>query len=336
MEDQHNSLIRLDDSAWLAGLRSAVGLWADATSRTESPRLSDLRRDKRRAVESFFTFVRKRPGDVEPDDVAEWRASLEERGLSPNSIYTRMSLLSSFYTWAMEHLPEGRAISNPVRVARMKRPRPYQSESTKSLSDEEVRSLVQTVQRRAASGDLIGKRDLALLLWYLLTGMRRSEVISLRGRDVEVKPDRLIVRGRVKGGTFVGREIRDPDLRTALIDYLHSARRLSVLRTNGPLWTRHDRAGRPGSPLTSHSFALNLKKYAHEAGLEHIHLHQTRHTFARIISEDTGSLFETQEALGHQSPSTTRVYVQRIAVKRDKHSRSVSARIKNSGDLDND
>ena len=71
----------------------------------------------------------------------------------------------------------------------------------------------------------------------------------------------------------------------------------------------------------------NLKRYAAAAGLDHIHLHRTRHTYARIVAEETGSLIETQDALGHESPKTTRVYVQRIAVKRDKHSQSVSKRL---------
>jgi site-specific recombinase XerC len=46
-----------------------------------------------------------------------------------------------------------------------------------------------------------------------------------------------------------------------------------------------------------------------------------------MVAEDTGSLAETQEALGHRNLATTRVYVQRIAVKRDKHSESISKRL---------
>jgi integrase len=36
-------------------------------------------------------------------------------------------------------------------------------------------------------------------------------------------------------------------------------------------------------------------------GLADIHLHQTRHTFARMAGEDAGSLIEVQEALGHKA-----------------------------------
>lgn len=89
----------------------------------------------------------------------------------------------------------------------------------------------------------------------------------------------------------------------------------------------HDRAGRAGAPLSSHSFSKNLKGYARAAGIEKIHIHQTRHTFARIVSEETGSIVETQDALGHKNLATTRVYIGRIAVKSDKHSRQVTARL---------
>ncbi len=61
-----------------------------------------------------------------------------------------------------------------------------------------------------------------------------------------------------------------------------------------------------------------------------MHLHQTRHTFARIVQDTTGSFNETQEALDHANLATTRVYVQRIAVKADKHSRNIAERMKGS------
>jgi site-specific recombinase XerD len=94
------------------------------------------------------------------------------------------------------------------------------------------------------------------------------------------------------------------------------------------LWTRHDRSGKSGEALTSHCFLKNLKKYAREAGVEDFHLHRTRHTFARIVSEVSGDITATHNALDHQGRSTTRVYVQRIAVKRDLYSEEVSKRWK--------
>jgi site-specific recombinase XerD len=141
------------------------------------------------------------------------------------------------------------------------------------------------------------------------------------------KEEVLIVRYRIKGGRYLMTELRDAAVRTALFDYLGACGRLEVLKSERPLWTRHDRAGRPGAPLTSHAFVKNLKRYAKDAGLDHIHNHMTRHTFARMINEETGSLMETQEALDHEDLATTRIYLESIAIKRDKFSERISKRI---------
>jgi integrase len=218
--------------------------------------------------------------------------------------------------------------TNPAAQARPRFPRPYQSESVKAWTDEEMNALLAVVKLLADSGSVVGKRDYVLLLFYLLTGLRRNEVISLRGKDLQSKNDKLIIGYKRKGGKFVGREVSDPTLLEALEDYLQSAKRMEVLRTGGPLWTRHDRAGSPGAQLSSRSFANNLKEYAAAAGIEYVHLHQTRHTYARIVAEETGSFVETQEALDHENAATTRVYVQRITVKADKHSSKIAARLK--------
>lgn len=56
--------------------------------------------------------------------------------------------------------------------------------------------------------------------------------------------------------------------------------------------------------LTSHAFVHNLKRYAAEAEIDHVHLHQTRYTFARIMTEERGSFIQTQDALEHRNLST--------------------------------
>lgn len=320
--------IALRGKAYEAALRNAVALWAEATTSPTSLRRDELAHDKREAANSFFSFIGKHPSEITPLDVTEWRRELEARNLKPATVYARFSRLSSFFEWAIRDPALGKVInSNPVRLARPRAPKAYQTESSKALDDAQLRTLVAVVRKRAAKGDIIAKRDLAILLFFLLTGMRRSEVVGLRGGDLERADGMLIVHNKVKGGDYIGREVRDPQVRVALFDYLEDCGRMSVLETNGPLWTRHDRAGKPGAQLTSHAFAHNLKRYAREAGIEKIHVHQTRHTFARMVAEDTGSITETQEALGHRNLSTTRVYVQRISVKRDKHSEQISKRL---------
>ena len=306
-------------------LESTVSLWASATT-GEGGRRQDLLRDKQRIVLSFFKYAEKLPGEVEPADVQGWLRELEARGLKPGTSYQHACLLASFYSWALRDAEVGQQVRrNPARMARPKAPKPYQTESVKTLSDEEVGALVAAVRRRARGGDVVGKRDYALLLLYLATGLRREEAISLRGKDVHLG-ETLILEYRAKGGDYRGREVREPQIKDALVDYLTASKRLHALKTDAPLWTRHDRAGKPGEALTSHCFVKNLKKYAKEAGVEGFHLHRTRHTFARIVSEFTGDITATQNALDHQNRATTKVYVQRIAVKKDLYSNEVSKR----------
>ncbi len=49
------------------------------------------------------------------------------------------------------------------------------------------------------------------------------------------------------------------------------------------------------------------------------------------LTVPTSSNTDTQDALGHRNAATTRVYVQRIAIKRDKHSRQITARLNTPG-----
>jgi integrase len=312
-----------------AALRNAASLWAEQNTRPDTLTRAEKLRDKVSAVTSFFDFAAKSPGEVMPDDVSRWRGEMESCGLKPATVYARVSRVSAFYRWLMNDPQLSHFIrTNPAAQARPRYPRPYQSESTKALTDAEMNSLLGVVRRLADGGSVVGKRDCALLLFYFLTGLRRSEVIGLRGKDLEFRDGTLIIRYRRKGGKFTAREVSDPAVMEALTEYLEASGRRDVLGSGRPLWTRHDRAGSPGAPLSSRALVENLKAYAKEAGLSHIHLHQTRHTYARIVAEETGSFIEAQEALDHENLATTRVYVQRITVKADRHGRKVAERIK--------
>lgn len=337
-----NSLQPQNDFGDLEIIRRAARLWAETSTDGSLARRHDLVRDKAGVITSFFAYCQIDPADVTTSDVRRWQMALETgevtgKGLAPASIYIRTSHLSSFYRWAMAHTPLGQRLSaNPVAPARPKKPKPYRTKQTKALFDDELRALLAHVKNKIAeTAQVVAKRDYALLQWYIKTGRRREEVISLKGSDVSVRENwrdgvrekLLIVRYRIKGGRYLATELRDATVREALLAYLEASGRGDVLQTERPLWTRHDRAGKPGAPLTSHAFVKNLKRYAKEAGLEHVHNHMTRHTFARIISEETGSLRETQEALDHEDQATTRLYVEAIAIKRDRYSEHISKRV---------
>lgn len=354
MADEQALPVVSESRAALA-LTRTVDMWAHATTDSSSARRRDLVRDKSTLVLQFFAFTTKPPMAITPEDVRAWQQQLERDGLAPATVYAAISRVSSFYTWAMQEPALARQIkANPVKLARPKAPRPYQSESTKALSDEDLDALLGTMRAKFGSDDpvvrVVARRDYALLLFYLLSGMRRSEIIRLRWGDLTLRRDgSLVLETRVKGGTYLSNEIADPSVKAALFEYLRASGRLNRMSEKTPLWIAHDRAqttppGKsasnpsaprtkdktprvPGQPLTAHSFARNLKDYAKEAGLNHIHLHQTRHTFARLVSDEAGSLTDVQHALGHQNLATTKVYAQRVGLKKDRYSGAIARRL---------
>lgn len=315
-------------------LTTVIQFWTEAVCDASSPRRRDLLRIKRTAVQNFFSFAKKKMDEIGPEEIRAWRQAMEQQGLQPTTIYNRLSFVSSFYEWALqEPMLAERIRFNPVRLARPKAPKPYQSRSVKSLTDEELNALHETIRAAATSENLTGLRDYALFLFFVTSGLRRSEVLSLRGCDVEISGEGLQLTTRLKGGYYTTRKLEEPAVKDALLTYLRACRRLTILSKHevAPLWLRHDRAAtaqEQQQAMAAWSLARQMKRYAQQAGLtKRFHLHQLRHTFARMVAEEAQSLPEVQEALEHRNPTTTRLYVQRIGIKRDKFSRVINSRL---------
>lgn len=120
-------------------LANAVSFWTDATTGGSSLRRHDIRRDKSNAVLSFFGFAGKHPAAVTPADVKAWQVEMEGKGLAQTTVYTRICHLSSFFRWAMKDSSLGQYLeSNPVSYAHPKAPKPYQTRSAKSLTEEQT------------------------------------------------------------------------------------------------------------------------------------------------------------------------------------------------------
>jgi integrase len=131
-------------------LRTAIEVWAAGSTSGTTRRREELIAKKRRVVEGFFAKIGKDPGEVTPVDVQEWcdRMRREDGHLpAAATIYARVSFLSSFYAWAQREL--GLRL-NPALLARPKAPKPYQTESTKSWTDEELRRITSAVAARQA------------------------------------------------------------------------------------------------------------------------------------------------------------------------------------------
>ena len=330
-------------------LQISVERWTRATTDQTLVRAADINRDKTRAVRSFFDVAAKQPDQVASEDVLKWQRHLKARDLSERYIYASLSHLSSYFEWLRTTELAPFLKVNPVRAVMPKPPKKYNSPKAKSLTDGELTKLWRYVERQAEDDEnLIAVRDYAIFRFFTATGMRREEVINLGADDIRIEENQILIHTRVKGGNYEWRTINDEEVKVALERYLRLTKRKSSVGQKGrALWVRFDRAAgaaaidhRIDDPLgdeprlSSHSFDRQIKKYAKAAGIGHFHIHQFRHTFARIVAEDSGSIIEAQEALGHKDIQTTQIYINRIKFKKDKHSRSVRDRIKSGESSD--
>jgi integrase/recombinase XerD len=326
--DADNFSVSLDVNA-------VVESWLTRTVNPSLKRSNDIRNDKSKAVFDFFDFCGKSAETVLPNDVEEWRWNLKTQSLADGTIYNRISALAQFYEYLRNEVGMMKLIPiNPARVSLPKASKPFQSESVKALSREELGRLLDVVANHTIDKQLMHLRDYAILQFYVATGRRRAEIISLRGNSIEIKDGRFFIKAKVKGGFFLNFELDDETTKNALFDYLAATNRADIFGKDEPLWLRHDKGANSNGGsnkkkgLTSHGFARRMDVYAIEAGIRHFHIHRLRHTFAKIVSEYSESMAETQEALGHSNIKTTQIYVQRLAVKKDKHSKSIRDALK--------
>lgn len=308
--------------------------WLTRSVKADSLRAGDIKNDKSKAVLHFFDWIKKSPEEVQPKDVQEWLAFLNEEGLALGTIYNRVSALSSYFEYLRNDVGLIKYIPiNPAQVSRIKAPDPFQSETVKALTPEELYRLIGLVENYALETRLpVYLRDFAILMMFVMTGKRREEIMQLQGSNIEIKDGNFSIHTKVKGGHYRSFEMNDPSAQEALLNYLETTGRgPEIFGTDQPLWLRHSTGGKLvvknvkrkkviSHQLSSHGFAKRMIAYAAEAGINNFHIHKFRHTFASFVANSTGSMAETQEALDHSDIQTTRVYVNRLKVIKDKSS----------------
>ena len=168
-------------------------------------------------------------------------------------------------------------------------------------SRDEIERLIAACSRRAPTG----LRNAALIAMAWRCGLRASELVALRPKDVDLSEGRVTVQH----GKGDRRRVIGLDQGTAAMveRWLVSRRKLKLPGT-APLFSTLA-GGQLDTSYLRHLFArLRVK-----VGVDRrIHPHALRHRFAVDLIQDGADLVVVQRALGHASAATTSVYLSRL------------------------
>jgi integrase/recombinase XerD len=246
-------------------------------------------------LSKFARFLERKarhPKQVRRGEIDEFVRDLARQGLGARSIARALNAVRMFYRYLVA---EKTIVSDPtadVRAPRTSRTLP------RFLTLEDVDKLLAAPDVKTA----LGHRDAAMLELLYATGIRVSELVSLRLRDANVDAGLLTCMGKGSKERIL------PLGRSAvarLRAYLERARpELLDGRNQASLFPNCR-----GGGMTRQGFWKNLKEYGRAIGLKNrLSPHVLRHSFATHLLERGADLRSVQVMLGHSDISTTQIY----------------------------
>lgn len=170
-------------------------------------------------------------------------------------------------------------------------------------SKNEIRNILSCIDRSAPEG----KKDYAVILLAIDTGMRISDIINLKLSDIKWSTESIELVQK-KTEAFLSLTISEA-LKWALLDYLMNARPKHVTFDNLFL-----RSKAPFDPYVSAGhYYRRLNKYFKKAGVNtedrHHGMHVMRHNLATRLMRDDVSITVISEILGHKYANATKQYI---------------------------
>ena len=214
-------------------------------------------------------------------------------GRSPKSVARAVACIRGFFRFLVV---SGRRADNPA--AELDGPRAWKT-LPRFLTVDDVDSLLQSPD----TGDPRGIRDRALIELLYATGLRVSEIVTLRQQDLNLEAGYLTCTGKGRKQRIV--PIGD-EAAAWMRRYVQEARPSLLRRRSSP---RLFVNARGGGALTRVGIWKILKEYGKRAGLRaSLSPHMLRHSFATHLLERGADLRAIQMMLGHSDLSTTQIY----------------------------
>ena len=257
----------------------------------------------RRDVGQFLAFLAghlgaratlKRLQNLTPADIRAFMAARRGEGLGSRSLMRQLAGTRSFARF-LERNGKGKVGAlAAVRAPKLPKtlPKPLPASAAKAMADTDLRA-------GEAREPWVLARDAAVLALLYGAGLRISEALGLKRRDVAGNPDALTVTGKGNKTRMVPLL---PAVMRLIADYL--ALCPYAVPPDGPLFL-----GARGGPLSPRIVQLAMASLRGALGLpDSATPHALRHSFATHLLARGGDLRAIQDLLGHASLSTTQIY----------------------------
>lgn len=257
-------------------------------------------------LHDFCHYIRGKGYDemlIKDDEVSSYISHLHDAGLGPRSINRKLSTIKNYY-----HFLISEKYTNYNPVINVDLPK-YNTKIPNHLTIEEIQSLL---QHCIADKSPIGLRLSAMIHLMYATGLRVSELVSLKMPDLTFGNDKMGIRNNfiIKGKGGKERLIVINDKAIAILhQYLIARSYFSEGKSPKAKNYFFVSASKYGH-MTRQNFALQLKKLCINIGLDpnKVHPHAIRHSFASHLLAGGADLRVIQELLGHVDISTTQIY----------------------------
>jgi integrase/recombinase XerC len=246
---------------------------------------------------SFFDYLVTSFGGIEQAQISHihirsWLASLKDEGQTAKTINRKISTLRSFFKYQMKV-----GVLQKTPMTKIIAPKP-QKRLPNFVSESEIGTLFGHVQ---FDESWQGKTDQLLLLIFYYTGLRVSELVSLKEADVNMANSTIKVLG--KGGKErlipVG-----PDIMNIIIAYIAVKKESGLAGLCERLLVTEK-----GEELSRRKVYDIVKKYLSlVTTIEKRSPHVLRHTFATHLTNNGADINAVKELLGHSSLAATQVY----------------------------
>lgn len=230
-----------------------------------------------------------KPEQVTQHHIRAFIAQRHRQGLGGKSLQRLLSAVRSLYRWMLR---EGLAVHNPATPVRApKSPRHLPA----TLDADSMGQLLEI-----PCDTTLAIRDKAIMELFYSSGLRLSELASLRWEQLDLKSGMVTVTGKGNRTRMVpvGRMASE-----ALLEWRKIRGEFASFEQPNVFVSQR------GTPIATRTIQARIRYWAKRQGIpQNIYPHLLRHSFASHMLESSGDLRAVQELLGHADISTTQIY----------------------------